>query len=42
MSTVYGAILNEIEQADYRVYDQRARVSLSRKIWLAASVYFWR
>jgi phytoene synthase len=40
MSTIYGAILDEIERADYQVYDRRARVSLPRKIWLAAGTYF--
>ena len=35
MSTVYGAILNEIERADYQVYRGRVRVSFSRKLWLA-------
>ncbi len=35
MSTVYGAILDEIERADYQVYQGRVRVSFSRKLWLA-------
>jgi len=35
MSTVYGAILSEIERADYQVYRGRVRVALSRKLWLA-------
>jgi phytoene synthase len=35
MSTVYGAILDEIERADYQVYRRRVRVSLPRKVWLA-------
>ncbi len=35
MSTVYAAILDEIERADYRVYRGRVRVSFSRKLWLA-------
>ncbi len=35
MSTVYGAILDEIERADYQVYRGRARVSFPRKLWLA-------
>jgi phytoene synthase len=35
MSTVYGAILDEIERADYQVYRGRVRVSFPRKIWLA-------
>jgi phytoene synthase len=38
MSTIYGAILDEIERADYRVYHRRARVSFSRKLWLALKV----
>jgi len=36
MSTVYGAILDEIERADYQVYRGRVRVSFPRKLWLAA------
>jgi len=35
MSTVYGAILDEIERADYQVYQRRVRVSFPRKLWLA-------
>jgi phytoene synthase len=35
MSTVYGAILDEIERADYQVYRGRVRVSFLRKLWLA-------
>ena len=35
MSRLYGAILDEIERADYQVYRQRVRVSFPRKIWLA-------
>jgi 15-cis-phytoene synthase len=35
MSTIYGAILDEIERADYDVYARRARVSFPRKLWLA-------
>jgi len=35
MSTVYGAILDEIERADYQVYRGRARVSFPRKLGLA-------
>lgn len=35
MSTVYGAILDEIERADYEVFRGRVRVSFSRKLWLA-------
>jgi len=40
MSTVYGAILNEIERADYRVFDKRVSVSLQRKLWLAFKARF--
>ena len=40
MSTVYGAILDEIEWADYDVFSRRVRVSLPRKIRLAAVAYF--
>jgi phytoene synthase len=35
MSTIYGAILDEIERADYDVFRGRARVSFPRKLWLA-------
>jgi phytoene synthase len=43
MSTVYGAILDEIERADYQVFRGRVRVSLSRKIMLAARAWLmWR
>jgi len=35
MSTVYGAILDEIERADYQVYRGRVRVSFPRKLRLA-------
>jgi phytoene synthase len=42
MSTIYGAILDEIERADYEVFDRRARVSRWRKIRLAAATYFTR
>jgi phytoene synthase len=35
MSTVYGAILDEIERADYQVYRGRVSVSFPRKLWLA-------
>ena len=35
MSTVYGAILDEIERADYQVFRGRVRVSFLRKICLA-------
>jgi phytoene synthase len=37
MSTIYGAILMEVERADYQVYRGRVRVSLPRKLWLAAT-----
>jgi phytoene synthase len=36
MSTIYGDILREIERHDYRVFGVRRRVSLPRKLWLAA------
>lgn len=39
MSKVYGAILDEIERADYQVYRGRVRVSFGRKLWLAARAY---
>jgi phytoene synthase len=39
MSTVYGAILDEIERENYEVFDRRVRVSLARKLWLAAGAY---
>jgi phytoene synthase len=39
MSTVYGAILDEIERVDYRVFDGRVRVALPRKLWLAAGAW---
>jgi phytoene synthase len=42
MSTVYGAILDEIERADYQVYRGRVRVSLTRKLWLALQAYVGR
>ncbi len=42
MSTIYGAILDEIERADYEVFRQRVRVSMPRKLWLAARAYFQR
>jgi phytoene synthase len=35
MSTIYAAILDEIERADYRVFQGRVRVSFGRKVWLA-------
>jgi phytoene synthase len=38
MSTIYGAILNAIERADYDVYSRRARVPFARKLWLALGV----
>jgi phytoene synthase len=38
MSTIYGAILDEIERADYQVYRKRVRVSLARKWWLALRI----
>jgi phytoene synthase len=34
MSTIYGAILDEIERADYQVFEGRVRVSFGRKVWL--------
>jgi phytoene synthase len=40
MSTVYGAILTEIERADYEVFRGRVRVSFARKLWLALGAYF--
>jgi len=39
MSTIYGAILDEIERADYQVFRGRVRVSFLRKLWLAAKSY---
>jgi phytoene synthase len=39
MSTIYGAILGEIERADYGVFGARCRVSFPRKLWLAARVW---
>ena len=41
MSTIYGAILDEIERADYQVYRGRVRVSTGRKIRLALASW-WR
>ena len=35
MSTIYGAILDEIERADYQVYRGRRAGFLPRKLWLA-------
>jgi phytoene synthase len=42
MSTVYGAILEEIERADYKVYNGRVRVSFPRKLWLAVKAWGYR
>jgi phytoene synthase len=39
MSTVYGAILDEIERADYQVYRGRVSVSFPRKLWLAVTCW---
>lgn len=39
MSTVYGAILDEIEKVDYDVYRGRVRTSMGRKLWLAMQAY---
>lgn len=39
MSTIYGAILDEIERADYQVYRGRVRVTFRRKLWLAFRDY---
>jgi phytoene synthase len=41
MSTIYGAILGEIERHDYDVFSARRRVSLPRKLALAA-LHGWR
>jgi phytoene synthase len=35
MSTIYSAILDEIERTDYDVYRSRVHVSFPRKLWLA-------
>jgi 15-cis-phytoene synthase len=35
MRTIYGGILDEIERADYQVFQGRVRVSFLRKLWLA-------
>jgi phytoene synthase len=35
MSTIYSAILDEIEKIDYQVFRGRVRVSFPRKLWLA-------
>ena len=42
MSTVYGAILDELERADYQVYRGRVRVSFPRKLWLALRAWVAR
>ena len=42
MSTIYGAILDEIERVDYQIYRDRVRVSFARKLWLGAKFYFFR
>jgi phytoene synthase len=39
MSTIYGAILDEIERAGYRIYHGRVRVSFYRKLWLALEAW---
>jgi len=39
MSTIYGAILDEIERTNYQVYRGRVRVSLARKLSLAVRVW---
>jgi phytoene synthase len=39
MSTVYGAILDEIERANYAVHERRVRVSLPRKLGLAVGAW---
>jgi phytoene synthase len=36
MSAIYGAILDEIERADYQIHRGRVKVSFARKLWLAA------
>ena len=40
MSMIYGAILDEIEWADYQVYRGRVKVLFTRKVWLAVKSYF--
>jgi phytoene synthase len=40
MSTVYGAILDEIERANYQVFDKRVSVPMRRKLWLAMKARF--
>ncbi len=42
MSTIYGAILDEIERANYQVFRRRARVSFGRKLGLSLMVLFTR
>jgi phytoene synthase len=37
MTVIYGAILNEIERADFQVFSGRVKVSTGRKVWLAAT-----
>jgi phytoene synthase len=39
MSTIYGAILDEIERANYQVYRGRVRVSFARKLGLAMQAW---
>jgi phytoene synthase len=39
MSTIYGGILDEIERADYQVFNGRVRVSTLRKVRLATQVW---
>jgi len=39
MSTIYGAILDEIERVEYEVYRGRVRVSFIRKLWLALKAW---
>ena len=41
MSTIYGAILGEIERHDYDVFSARRRVALAQKVGLAAW-HWWR
>ena len=38
MRRIYGAILDEIERADYRIFQRRAHVSFRRKVWLALTI----
>jgi phytoene synthase len=42
MGTIYGAILDEIERADYNVYARRARVTFPRKLGLALGILLRR